>query len=169
MFLLSRPAACLHRPRPACLALIAPHPPSLPQYWPEKALRICITGCGGFIAAHLGKRLKSEGHYIIGADWKRNEHFEVRRGEGVAGWARATRSALIDINASLNAMPQHPAPRSPRYAWRIGMIMPMRRRCACLSTAHGYSHGHSFHARMRFGTDVPRTHAFRCVGQGGRR
>ncbi|KAK9825508.1 hypothetical protein WJX74_002525 [Apatococcus lobatus] len=43
-------------------------------YWPEKKLRICVTGAGGFIASHLAKRLKSEGHYIIGCDWKRNEH-----------------------------------------------------------------------------------------------
>jgi len=43
-------------------------------YWPEKKLRICITGAGGFIASHLAKRLKEEGHYVIGCDWKRNEH-----------------------------------------------------------------------------------------------
>eukprot|EP00193_Tetraselmis_chui_P006386 CAMPEP_0177763202 /NCGR_PEP_ID=MMETSP0491_2-20121128/6746_1 /TAXON_ID=63592 /ORGANISM="Tetraselmis chuii, Strain PLY429" /LENGTH=380 /DNA_ID=CAMNT_0019279295 /DNA_START=132 /DNA_END=1274 /DNA_ORIENTATION=+ len=43
-------------------------------YWPAGKLRICITGSGGFIASHLAKRLKSEGHYIIGCDWKRNEH-----------------------------------------------------------------------------------------------
>lgn len=45
-------------------------------YWPEK-LRICVTGAGGFIASHLAKRLKAEGHYIVACDWKRNEHFEV--------------------------------------------------------------------------------------------
>lgn len=45
-------------------------------YWPEKKLRICVTGAGGFIASHLAKRLKSEGHYIVGVDWKRNEHFK---------------------------------------------------------------------------------------------
>jgi len=45
-------------------------------YWPEKKLKICVTGAGGFIASHLAKRLKSEGHYIVAADWKRNEHFE---------------------------------------------------------------------------------------------
>ena len=45
-------------------------------YWPAEKLRICITGAGGFIASHLAKRLKSEGHYIVGCDWKRNEHFE---------------------------------------------------------------------------------------------
>ena len=43
-------------------------------YWPEKSLRICITGAGGFIASHLAKRLKEEGHYIVACDWKRNEH-----------------------------------------------------------------------------------------------
>ena len=43
-------------------------------YWPEKKLRICVTGSGGFIASHLARRLKSEGHYIVGCDWKRNEH-----------------------------------------------------------------------------------------------
>lgn len=44
-------------------------------YWPHEKLKICITGAGGFIASHLGKRLKSEGHYVVGVDWKRNEHF----------------------------------------------------------------------------------------------
>eukprot|EP00892_Ulva_mutabilis_P012298 jgi/Ulvmu1/9440/UM052_0004.1 len=43
-------------------------------YWPEAKLKICVTGAGGFIASHLAKRLKSEGHYVIGCDWKRNEH-----------------------------------------------------------------------------------------------
>lgn len=46
-------------------------------YWPAKKLKICVTGAGGFIASHLAKRLKSEGHYIIGCDWKRNEHMPV--------------------------------------------------------------------------------------------
>ena len=46
-------------------------------YWPEKKLKICVTGAGGFIASHLAKRLKSEGHYIVGCDWKRNEHMPV--------------------------------------------------------------------------------------------
>ena len=43
-------------------------------YWPEKKLKICVTGAGGFIASHLSKRLKEEGHYIVACDWKRNEH-----------------------------------------------------------------------------------------------
>lgn len=46
-------------------------------YWPSKKLRVCVTGAGGFIASHLAKRLKSEGHYVIACDWKRNEHFSV--------------------------------------------------------------------------------------------
>lgn len=46
-------------------------------YWPEAKLKICITGAGGFIASHLARRLKSEGHYIIACDWKRNEHMPV--------------------------------------------------------------------------------------------
>ena len=47
------------------------------EYWPAKKLRICITGAGGFIASHLAMRLKKEGHYIVGCDWKRNEHMTV--------------------------------------------------------------------------------------------
>lgn len=43
-------------------------------YWPEKKLRISVTGAGGFIASHIARRLKSEGHYVIASDWKRNEH-----------------------------------------------------------------------------------------------
>lgn len=44
---------------------------------PAGSLRICITGAGGFIASHLAKRLKSEGHYVIACDWKKNEYFKV--------------------------------------------------------------------------------------------
>lgn len=92
-------------------------------YWPEAKLRICVTGSGGFIASHLAKRLKSEGHYIVGCDWKRNEHMPVwtpflpllgSQGEGAGGgvsWhydrlpARATR-------------PLHESPPSPLYPVR---------------------------------------------------
>ena len=48
------------------------------KYWPEKKLKICVTGAGGFIASHLAKRLKEEGHHVVGCDWKRNEHMPVR-------------------------------------------------------------------------------------------
>ncbi|GFP86059.1 gdp-mannose 3 5-epimerase 2 [Phtheirospermum japonicum] len=43
-------------------------------YWPSGKLRISITGAGGFIASHIARRLKSEGHYVIASDWKKNEH-----------------------------------------------------------------------------------------------
>jgi GDP-D-mannose 3',5'-epimerase len=43
-------------------------------YWPERKLRISITGAGGFIASHIARRLKSEGHYIVASDWKKNEY-----------------------------------------------------------------------------------------------
>ena len=37
-------------------------------------LKICVTGAGGFIASHLARRLKAEGHFVRGVDWKENEH-----------------------------------------------------------------------------------------------
>ncbi|KAL8210297.1 hypothetical protein R6Q57_007029 [Mikania cordata] len=43
-------------------------------YWPSEKLRVSITGSGGFIASHIARRLKTEGHYIIASDWKKNEH-----------------------------------------------------------------------------------------------
>ncbi|KAL4301809.1 hypothetical protein GQ457_10G013820 [Hibiscus cannabinus] len=43
-------------------------------YWPSEKLRVSITGAGGFIASHIARCLKSEGHYIIASDWKKNEH-----------------------------------------------------------------------------------------------
>ena len=39
-------------------------------------LRIIVTGAGGFIASHLSKRLKAEGHFVRGVDWKENEYME---------------------------------------------------------------------------------------------
>lgn len=45
-------------------------------YSPSEKLRISITGAGGFIASHIARRLKSEGHYIIASDWKKNEHMK---------------------------------------------------------------------------------------------
>eukprot|EP00850_Spirogloea_muscicola_P017098 SM000143S00763 [mRNA] locus=s143:353705:356169:- [translate_table: standard] len=43
-------------------------------YWPDGKLRISVTGAGGFIASHIARRLKTEGHYVIASDWKKNEH-----------------------------------------------------------------------------------------------
>ena len=39
-------------------------------------MKVCVTGAGGFIAAHLAKRLKSMGHYVVAVDWKKQEFFE---------------------------------------------------------------------------------------------
>ena len=41
-------------------------------------LKICVTGAGGFIASHLAKRLKEEGHYVRAVDWKENEYMEEK-------------------------------------------------------------------------------------------
>jgi len=30
----------------------------------------------GFIGSHLGKRLKSDGYYVVAADWKENEYMK---------------------------------------------------------------------------------------------
>jgi GDP-D-mannose 3',5'-epimerase len=37
-------------------------------------VKVCVTGAGGFIACHLAKRLKAEGHHVIGCDWKEQQH-----------------------------------------------------------------------------------------------
>ncbi|KAG2447220.1 hypothetical protein HYH02_007960 [Chlamydomonas schloesseri] len=65
-------AAAVHEDY-ASVSKLAKYP--FEPYWPSAKLRICVTGAGGFIASHLAKRLKSEGHYIVACDWKRNEHF----------------------------------------------------------------------------------------------
>ena len=39
-------------------------------------LKIVVTGAGGFIGSHLGKRLKEEGHFVRAVDWKENEYME---------------------------------------------------------------------------------------------
>jgi nucleoside-diphosphate-sugar epimerase/ADP-ribose pyrophosphatase YjhB (NUDIX family) len=32
-------------------------------------IKVLITGAAGFVGSHLGKRLKKEGYYVVGADW----------------------------------------------------------------------------------------------------
>jgi NAD(P)-dependent dehydrogenase (short-subunit alcohol dehydrogenase family) len=55
---------------------------------PGEKLRVCVTGAGGFIGSHLAKRLKSEGCFVVGCDWKRNEHMKVRFVFGRARFGR---------------------------------------------------------------------------------
>ncbi|KAK4388308.1 GDP-mannose 3,5-epimerase 2 [Sesamum angolense] len=42
-------------------------------YWLSQKLRISNTGAGGFIASHIARHLKSEVHFIIASDWKKNK------------------------------------------------------------------------------------------------
>eukprot|EP00310_Coccolithus_braarudii_P022535 CAMPEP_0183336578 /NCGR_PEP_ID=MMETSP0164_2-20130417/4510_1 /TAXON_ID=221442 /ORGANISM="Coccolithus pelagicus ssp braarudi, Strain PLY182g" /LENGTH=369 /DNA_ID=CAMNT_0025506123 /DNA_START=52 /DNA_END=1161 /DNA_ORIENTATION=- len=42
------------------------------------SLKICVTGAGGFIASHLARRLKAEGHFVRAVDWKENEYMEEK-------------------------------------------------------------------------------------------
>ena len=38
--------------------------------------KICVTGAGGFIGSHLARKLKNDGHYVVAADWKKNEFMD---------------------------------------------------------------------------------------------
>src|ERR1700687_3162751 len=51
----------------------------------KSAIRVLVTGAGGFIGHHLVKRLKADGHWVRGVDLKQPEYepspadeFEVR-------------------------------------------------------------------------------------------
>eukprot|EP00003_Mantamonas_plastica_P026900 TRINITY_DN5641_c0_g1_i2.p1 TRINITY_DN5641_c0_g1~~TRINITY_DN5641_c0_g1_i2.p1 ORF type:complete len:348 (+),score=135.61 TRINITY_DN5641_c0_g1_i2:291-1334(+) len=39
-------------------------------------MRVCVAGGAGFIGSHLAKRLKAEGHYVVAADWNRNDYMK---------------------------------------------------------------------------------------------
>lgn len=41
----------------------------------HRVLKCLVAGGGGFIGSHLARKLKSEGHYVVVADWARNEYF----------------------------------------------------------------------------------------------
>ncbi len=82
--------------------------PTLP-YSPHKALRIVVTGAGGFIAGALAKRLHDQvndpgvpRHTVVCADWRRADYRKVRqdgrhRGDGGGGgsveWAGGGRGS----------------------------------------------------------------------------
>ncbi len=42
----------------------------------QDKIKVCVTGAGGFIAAHLAKKLKEMGRYVVAVDWKRQEFFK---------------------------------------------------------------------------------------------
>jgi nucleoside-diphosphate-sugar epimerase len=42
----------------------------------ESKPMVLVTGAGGFIGSHLAKKLKAEGHFVRGVDWKENEFME---------------------------------------------------------------------------------------------
>merc|ERR1712028_322965 len=42
----------------------------------ETKCTVLVTGAGGFIGSHLAKKLKADGHYVRGVDWKQNEFME---------------------------------------------------------------------------------------------
>jgi GDP-D-mannose 3',5'-epimerase len=38
------------------------------QYFPKQNLRVVVTGICGFLGGHLGRELRAQGHYVVGAD-----------------------------------------------------------------------------------------------------
>ena len=38
------------------------------QYFPGQKLRVVVTGVCGFLGGHLGRELRAQGHYVVGAD-----------------------------------------------------------------------------------------------------
>eukprot|EP00924_Labyrinthula_sp_SR-Ha-C_P002994 maker-scaffold_58-snap-gene-0.23-mRNA-1 protein AED:0.01 eAED:0.01 QI:426/1/1/1/1/1/2/197/348 len=39
-------------------------------------IKVCVTGAGGFIGAHLAKKLLEQGKYVVAVDWKEQEFFK---------------------------------------------------------------------------------------------
>jgi GDP-D-mannose 3',5'-epimerase len=48
-----------------------------PEQLHNGKVRVCVTGAGGFIAAHLARRLKQQGKWVRAVDWKKQEFFEA--------------------------------------------------------------------------------------------
>jgi len=44
-----------------------------PEEFVDGKLRVCVGGGAGFIGSHIAKQLRSEGCYVVCADWKENE------------------------------------------------------------------------------------------------
>lgn len=112
-------------------------------YHPQKKLKVCVTGAGGFIASHLAKRLKSEGHYVVACDWKRNEHFSVSLGGRSApiGWWLAS-SGTLRYLLLVSDLPGQLWPKSCRSSRCVGRAVFSSNACrtgtaACLVAAVG--------------------------------
>lgn len=53
---------------------------------------VCRPAATESIEASFEARVTPQGHYVIGVDWKRNEHMPVSGGAGCVGAARGTAS-----------------------------------------------------------------------------
>jgi GDP-D-mannose 3',5'-epimerase len=47
--------------------------------------KILVTGAGGFIGSHLVKRLKKDGHHVVGVDLKYPDFSETDADEFIIG------------------------------------------------------------------------------------
>ena len=47
------------------------------RYFPGRSLRIVVTGINGFLGSHVGRELRSQGHYVVGADWVRHRDHAI--------------------------------------------------------------------------------------------
>ena len=52
-------------------------PTAFCRYFPGRSLRIVVTGINGFLGSHVGRELRSQGHYVVGADWVRHRDHAI--------------------------------------------------------------------------------------------